>query len=113
MTRRAFSAPIVNVIASIEACEALKILTGIGKPCVATCRSLNCGTTACGRSSWNAPREGSQCPACVRGEFPWLSGQRGSHTAVFCGRNAVQLSFPEPPRLSLEALEARLAGIGR
>ena len=27
-------------------------------------------------------------------EYPWLSGQRGSQTAILCGRNSVQLSFP-------------------
>ena len=45
-------------------------------------------------------------------EFPWLAGQRGSHTAILCGRNAVQLSFPGV-RLSLDDLEPKLAGLGR
>ena len=36
----------------------------------------------------------------------------GSHTAALCGRNSVQLSFPERPQLSLEDLASKLAGAG-
>ena len=52
------------------------------------------------------------CPACDRREFPWLEGERGSHTAVLCGRNAVQLSPPGKFSLSLEELERKLEGAG-
>jgi adenylyltransferase/sulfurtransferase len=58
-------------------------------------------------------RDSVECPACRRGEFLWLSGQRGSHTAVLCGRNAVQLSFPQRQPVSLESLSAKLAGVGQ
>jgi hypothetical protein len=53
------------------------------------------------------------CPTCDRGEFPWLDGSRGSHTAVLCGRNAVQLSPPDRHDLSLDALAATLDGMGQ
>ena len=52
------------------------------------------------------------CPACKRGEFPWLFGRSGSRTAVLCGRNAVQLSHPGTG-ISLDELAQRLAGVGR
>ena len=42
-----------------------------------------------------------------------LEGQRGSHTAVLCGRNSVQLSFPDRPQISLEQLASKLAGVGK
>ena len=45
-------------------------------------------------------------------QFPWLEGRHGSHSAVLCGRNAVQLSFAEPRPLSLESLEQKLQPIG-
>ena len=61
----------------------------------------------------DALREAGNCPACAGREFPWLAGERGSHTAVLCGRNAVQLSFPDRVDLSLESLEAKLGGIGQ
>ena len=55
---------------------------------------------------------GGDCPAC-RGEYPWLAGQRGSHTAILCGRNAVQITPPERQPLSLEAMAEKLRGVGR
>jgi adenylyltransferase/sulfurtransferase len=55
----------------------------------------------------------ADCPACQRQSFPWLDGQRGSHTAVLCGRNAVQLSYPERTALSLETMARSLELVGR
>lgn len=106
-------APIVNVIASIQACESLKILTGHRD---AVCRELQVFELWDNRIrqiKLDALHEHNQCPACVKREFEWLMGERGSHTAVLCGRNAVQLSFPDRMSISLEALEAKLQGIGR
>jgi molybdopterin/thiamine biosynthesis adenylyltransferase len=105
--------PIINVIASIEAMEALKILAGKRE---AVQRSLTVIDLWDNRlrqvklDSLLAQR--SACDACMGREFPWLSGQRGSHTAILCGRNAVQLSFPGVT-LSLDELEPKLAGLGR
>jgi adenylyltransferase/sulfurtransferase len=61
----------------------------------------------------DALRASGECPACHRGEYPWLNGQRASHSAVLCGRNAVQLSPSAPGMLSLDMLAAKLAGIGQ
>jgi len=49
----------------------------------------------------------------IRKVFAWLAGERGSHSAILCGRNAVQLSFPDRTVLSLDALAARLQGLGQ
>ncbi|MCA9162436.1 MAG: thiazole biosynthesis adenylyltransferase ThiF, partial [Planctomycetales bacterium] len=57
-------------------------------------------------------RNAVECPVCQRHEFAWLEGRRGSHSAVLCGRNAVQLSFPERQSIRLEELAARLGDVG-
>lgn len=105
--------PIINVIASIQACEALKILTGQRS---AVNRDLLIVELWDNRSRYirlDALREHRNCPVCDRQHYEWLSGQRGSHIAVLCGRNAVQLSFPERLELSLPDLAEKLRGIGR
>lgn len=104
--------PIVNVIASIQAIEAIKILSGNRD---AICRALTVvqmWDNTLRHVNLDSLAESGDCPTCNRQEFPWLDGQRGSHTAVLCGRNAVQLSFPDRESLSLEALEEKLAGVG-
>ena len=55
-----------------------------------------------------AIRATNDCPACHGGEAPWLDGQRGSQSAVLCGRNAVQLRALEETRLDLPQLAEKL-----
>lgn len=58
-------------------------------------------------------RERGDCPTCGRGEFLWLSGEKGSQSASLCGRNAVQLRPDQPHDIDLEELERRLVTVGR
>lgn len=106
--------PIINIIASLEAMEAIKILAGktdaISRV-LTVCDVWDNRFRQVKLESLLAQRE--QCPACSGQEYPWLSGERGSHTAILCGRNAVQLSFPGGEGLSLEALEPQLAKLGK
>lgn len=106
--------PIINVIASLEAMEALKLLAGKRD---AVSRALSVIDLWENRlrhvqlASLAAAQ--AECAACQGRDYPWLEGRRGSHTAVLCGRNAVQLSFPGQSGPTLEELEQKLAGLGR
>lgn len=107
--------PIINVIASIQACEALKLLAGRRD---AISRSLQIFELWDNRSrqvSLEPLRAAAAdgCPACRGDEYPWLNGERGSHSAVLCGRNSVQLSFPGHEPLELDSLARKLAPLGR
>jgi molybdopterin-synthase adenylyltransferase len=104
--------PIVGVIASIEACEALKILSG---NVAATSRCLTVIELWENRLravDISRLREQSDCRVCQHNEFHWLSGQQGGDSITLCGRKAIQLSAPAGTTLSLDALAARLVGIG-
>ncbi len=104
--------PIINVIASIQACEALKILTGHRNAVSRSLLVFELWDNRVRQIKLDALLGAGNCPACARREFAWLQGERGGHTAVLCGRNAVQLSFPQPIAVSLESLETKLQGIG-
>jgi molybdopterin/thiamine biosynthesis adenylyltransferase len=106
-------APIINVIASIEAMEALKILSGHREAIQRTLTVIELWDNRLRQIKLDTLREQSDCPACKHGKFPWLAGERGSQTAVLCGRNAVQLSRRDGEQLSLEALAAKLSGVGK
>ncbi len=79
-------------------------------PSVATCRYSSYGTTRCGKFDWTLCAKTTSARPVSSTQFAWLSGERGSHSAILCGRNAVQLSFPDRTRLSLDALAATTAG---
>jgi len=106
-------APIVNVVASIQACEALKILSGRIEAIQPALLVIDLWENRLRQVNLDGLREAGDCPCCARREFPWLEGGRGAQTAILCGRNAVQLSFPGHAGLSLAALEQQLRGVGR
>jgi adenylyltransferase/sulfurtransferase len=106
-------APIVNIIASIQANEAIKILSGNRQAINRSLLVIDAWDNRIRQVSLASLRETSDCPACKRGEYAWLEGERASHSAVLCGRNAVQLSPSGRNTISLSALAEKLKGAGR
>jgi len=105
-------APIVNVIASIEANEAIKILSGNRAAISRTLTVIDLWENRIRQINLEALAGSSDCPACAKREFAWLSGDRASHSAVLCGRNAVQINPRTRAAISLDALAAKLATAG-
>ncbi|MCL4148482.1 UNVERIFIED_CONTAM: hypothetical protein GTU68_037376 [Idotea baltica] len=104
--------PIINVIASIQAMEAIKILTG---QLDAVSRKLQVFSMWDNQSrsiDLSNLRDSVQCPTCKQKKFDWLAGNRGSQTAILCGRNAVQLNFADREKLDLDAVALRLQELG-
>jgi molybdopterin/thiamine biosynthesis adenylyltransferase len=114
-------APIINVIASLQSMEAIKILSGARAAVSRKLSVFSLWDNEMKSLDVSGLRDAVECPTCKGGHFQWLAGERGSHSAVLCGRNAVQLSFSdgadrtgradrEP--ISLENLEERLRSLG-
>jgi adenylyltransferase/sulfurtransferase len=106
-------APIVNIIASLQACEAIKILSGHREAISRSLQVFELWDNRVRQVRLDSLRETANCPTCRQGDFPWLEGRRGSHTVVLCGRNSVQLSYPDRHAVSLDALAQQVEGVGR
>ncbi len=104
--------PIAGVIASIEAIEAIKILSGNRAAISPSLAVFDLWENQVRQIDVRRLRERTDCPTCKHGDFAWLSGRQGSRTAVLCGRNAVQLSVPATA-ISLDDLARRLDGVGQ
>jgi adenylyltransferase/sulfurtransferase len=104
--------PAVQVVASLEAVAALKILSGQPEKVSRTLSYIDVWDGTLRQLNVADLRERADCPTCKGGERLWLSGQMGSHTSVLCGRNAVQVSPKERGQLALDELATRLAGSG-
>ena len=102
----------MGVIASIEAIEAIKILSGNRQSISRNLTVVELWDNRIRQVDVTTLREQVDCPTCKQGEFPWLAGREGSHTAVLCGRNAVQLTHPGTS-LSLDELARQLEGVGQ
>jgi adenylyltransferase/sulfurtransferase len=105
-------APIVNIVASFQAAEAFKILTG---------RRAQINRELIYVDVWDniqrrikiAPLLGKvDCPCCRRRRFEWLDGEQGSQTTSLCGRNAVQVAHRAATRLNFEELARHLETLG-
>jgi molybdopterin/thiamine biosynthesis adenylyltransferase len=97
--------PIVALLGSVAAAEALKVVTGGGE--------LNGGMVyvdlwenSFDRFDMGEPRP--DCPTCGRHEYPFLTAETGARTTVLCGRDAVQVSVVGTRGVDLEALAGRL-----
>lgn len=104
--------PTVNVIASMQAVEAIKILSGNRDAVAQVLTVIDVWDGTFRKMNVKDLRERSDCRACIHGERLWLSGERGAQTTVLCGRNAVQFSPQEKLRLSLDDLANKLSGVG-
>ena len=102
--------PIVGVVASLQAAEALKILSGRLER---VSRRISVVDVWEGRQSQiDLPAREPACPCCGKREFPYLEGALGSDTATLCGRNAVQIRRRDGVRLDLDEVARRLGPIG-
>lgn len=104
--------PAISFIASWQATEAIKILSGRVSD---VCRSLllfDLWDNDVRMVSIAPNRSGDGCPACYQGKREFLSGERHMATQVLCGRNAVQLQSPGSQQLDLVRLGERLSPFG-
>lgn len=105
--------PIINVIASVEVTEALKLLTDNSDAVSRSLGVFDLWENRVRHVGIDALFTGFENCLCHGNEFPWLAGERGSHTASLCGRNSVQLTFPERRQLDLAQLAKKLDGLGK
>ncbi len=104
--------PIVNVIASLQAMEALKLLSGHRE-------QLNPAMTLVDlwgnqiRTIGVGNSRSDDCPTCGQRDFAWLDGRRGSAITRLCGRNSVQIAPASPEPVDLPALALRLSAAGK
>ena len=105
-------APIVNVIASLQAIEAIKLLSGNRgqlNPALTVVDLWNNQLRSIEMSAGRA----ADCPTCVQRKFDWLEGRRGSAVTRLCGRHSVQIAPCDSEPIDLTSLAKKLACAGR
>jgi adenylyltransferase/sulfurtransferase len=100
--------PIVNIVASFQAAEAFKILTGRRQQISRELIYVDVWENIQKRIKI-APLLGKvDCPCCQQRRFEWLEGAHGTQTTSLCGRNAVQVSHRSGTRLNFEEMARHL-----
>ena len=104
--------PIINVIASLQALEVIKIVSGNRDRISRALQIFDLWDNQIRQVKLTQLREAGECPTCHSHQFDWLTGKHGSQSAILCGRNAVQLSFSGESKINLEHLREKLSGLG-
>ena len=84
-------APAATIVASFEATEALKILTGNFDRVSRTMLSFDLWANTVRQLKVSRAYDESDCPCCKRRVFEYLDGNLGSGATTLCGRDAVQI----------------------
>jgi adenylyltransferase/sulfurtransferase len=103
-------APAVGVVSNLAAAEALKLLIGAVGQIHRALIWLDVWANSYQALDLGAPEP--SCATCARAEYTTLDAEVGSYTLELCGRNTVQVVVPGRPALALDALAARLEGLG-
>lgn len=105
--------PAVTAIASFEAAEALKLLTGNFEAVCPTMLNVDLWQNTIALLEVDTAYEHADCICCRQRRFDYLDGRVGSDTEALCGRDAIQLRNARgPSHLDLNTIADRLGAIG-
>src|SRR5262245_21172953 len=105
--------PTVNIVASYQATEAIKVLTGHAESINRDLIYLDVWENVFKKFSIAKLRDRGDCVCCKQHKFEWLEGQHGSQTTSLCGRNAVQVSHRVAGKLDFEGMATQLKVLGQ
>lgn len=103
--------PIVNIIASLQVTEAIKILVGRTGEMSGGLYSFDVWTRK-SHVFGNAQAIDPNCEVCQKGNYQYLKGEKGVRTTSLCGRNAVQISRDKPLEISFPVISDKLKQVG-
>jgi len=101
-------APVVDIVASYESAEVLKILTGNLDAVRRSLLTFDIWKNRTYEMRYPKPRE--DCPTCGKREYPALSLHSSADVTTMCGRDSVQISGGRP--LDLSIWRDRLSSVG-
>jgi molybdopterin-synthase adenylyltransferase len=102
----------VGVVASIQANEAIKILSGNTSALRRGLLTIDLWSGSFRTLNTDALPESTQCKTCILHKYDFLEGLGLSQTTSLCGRNAVHVAPGKPTALGLDALARRLSKLG-
>ena len=105
-------APASQVIASLEATEAIKFLSGNIQDLNKSLFSFDVWTLKSQTFKLEGLRDAIECPTCKIGKYEFLTGESAPKTTSLCGRNAVQITRPDKIKLDFAHLANRFEKVG-
>jgi adenylyltransferase/sulfurtransferase len=106
-------ASVVHVVASLQAVEALKILTGQIEALNRRLVQVNLWTGQFTQFDLQAAFDSRECPCCHGGRYDFLAAPQPGGATLLCGRRTVQISPPGEMEVDLDEIAARVARVAK
>lgn len=106
-------APVVHIVASLQAVEAMKILTGKTHLVSRKLVQIDVWAGKFDAFDMTGAREGGDCPCCKGGRYDFLASGVAGRTASLCGRDAVQIAAAGGAEIDFEQIARRLAAVAK
>ncbi|MBC8553111.1 MAG: ThiF family adenylyltransferase [Candidatus Brocadiales bacterium] len=103
--------PIAGIIASFQATEAIKILTGDYDSVNKNLLEIDVWDTKFRQIDISGLNDLNNCPTCKLHNYEFLEAEAGIMTTFLCGKNAVQVMSRNISNIDLRQLEQRLGSI--
>ncbi len=103
--------PIAGIVASFQAAEAIKILTGNYASVNKNLLEIDVWDTNFRQIDISELKDISNCPTCKLQNYEFLQAEVGVMTTFLCGKNAVQVMPRNIGTIDLRQLERRLSSI--
>ncbi|MFC4769205.1 ThiF family adenylyltransferase [Effusibacillus consociatus] len=103
--------PLIHIIASFQAVEAMKILVGDHESLRPSMLNVSIWDHYLTEVNVSSARR-ADCPCCGQRQFEYLEPRSGIEPTSLCGRDTVQISPAEDMKLDLDLLEKRLSALG-
>ena len=103
--------PTVNLVASLQAIEAVKLLVGRRDEINRHLVHLDAWSGRFAQMKVQSARDDGHCPCCKRNEYPYLDGKFAGTTTTLCGRDAVQIVPGGARRIDFAAIAAKLEAV--
>jgi adenylyltransferase/sulfurtransferase len=104
--------PIVNIVASYQVTEAIKLLTGRKEQVNRELIYVDVWENIQKKIKIAKLLGTVDCPCCKHHRFEWLEGAHGTQTTSLCGRNAVQVAHRSAGSLNFEEMARHLEALG-
>jgi len=106
-------APIVNIVASLQVVEALKLLTDQRDALNRCLIQIDAWRGTFERFDLQNARDAGDCPCCKKRRFDYLAGRHAGRSAALCGRDAVQILPPPDSSFDLQRIAAQITGVAK
>ncbi len=103
--------PAVQFVASLQAVEAMKLLSGRRDAVSRRLFQMDVWTGRLTALDVGRAKQNGDCRCCGQRIFEFLDGTRSASTVSLCGRNAVQIRPPSSGLMDLRAIADRLQAV--